>query len=54
MGDPILYTVEEEKELGFIIQDTATPEKHIQIFGETYTWFDGKYSHGTSLLKMGA
>ena len=37
MGEANIDTVKEEKDLGIIIQDTLTPEKHInKLFGETY------------------
>ena len=37
LGNAVITTVKEEKDLGITVQDTLTPEKHInRIFGETY------------------
>ena len=37
MGNSIITTVDQEKDLGIVMQDNLSPEKHInKIFGETY------------------
>ena len=37
MGEKVIMKSREEKDLGVIIQDTLTPERHIsEIFGSTY------------------
>ena len=37
MGNSIVATVDQEKDLGMVMQDNLSPEKHInKIFGETY------------------
>ena len=37
MGNSTITTVDQEKDLGIVMQDNLAPEKHInKIFGETY------------------